>query len=70
MAIYKVSLVILGAEHGGAIINLRERPQAGEQLQIGDLTVEVVEVIELLPPRGEFCFLHATCRRLPPPDGT
>ncbi len=66
MATYKVSIVILGIEHGGAIINLSAMPEVGQSLQVGDLKVEVVEVQELLPPRGDFHFLHATCRVLPP----
>jgi hypothetical protein len=31
-------------------------------VQIGEMEVEVVEVMELLPPRGNFQYLHATCR--------
>ena len=65
MATYKVSLVIPGTEHSGAIVNLHERPQVGQHIHVGDLEVEVVEVIDLLPPRGDFYFLHATCRLLP-----
>ena len=52
-------------DHSGAIVNLQERPQVGQHLRVGDLEVEVVEVIDLLPPRGDFYFLHATCRLLP-----
>ncbi len=68
MATYKVSLVILGAEHSGAIINMRERPQVGQRVNVGDLEVEVVEVIDLIPPRGDFYFLHATCKLVTPPE--
>jgi hypothetical protein len=70
LATYKVSLVIPGAEHSGAIINLRERPQVGQLLRVGDLEVEVLEVMDLMPPHGEFYFVHATCRPWPPPDQT
>ncbi len=69
MATYKVSLVILGVEHSGAIVNMRERPQVGQRVNVGDLEVEVVEVIDLIPPRGDFYFLHATCK-LVTPQGT
>ena len=68
MATYKVSLVIPGAEHSGVIVNLHERPQVGQYLRVGDLEVEVVEVMDLIPPRGDFYFLHATCRALPQAD--
>ena len=60
--VYKVSIVIPGVEHGGAILNLPERPQVGDRLRIGETEVEVLEVVELLPPRGNFQYLHATCR--------
>lgn len=60
--VYKVSIVITGTEHGGAIINLSEMPSAGDHLQIGEMEVEVVEVVDLMPPRGDFQFLHATCK--------
>jgi hypothetical protein len=66
LATYKVSLVIPGAEHSGAIVNLRERPQVGQHINVGDLEVEVLEVIDLIPPRGDFHFLHATCKAVPP----
>jgi hypothetical protein len=68
VAVYKVSLVILGGEHSGAIINLRERPEVGQHLRVGDLEVEVLEVMDLIPPHGDFYFVHATCRLVPPRD--
>ena len=68
MATYKVSLVIPGAEHSGAIVNLRERPQVGQRITMGDIEVEVLEVIDLIPPRGDFYFLHATCKLVQPQD--
>jgi len=37
-------------------------PRVGEKIQLGDLLVEVVEVRELMPPMGDFAYLHATCR--------
>lgn len=60
--VYKVSFVIPGVEHGGAILNMPQRPQVGDHVQIGEIKVEVLEVVELLPPRGNFEYLHATCR--------
>jgi hypothetical protein len=59
---YKVSYVVIGGEHPGAIANSTTPPQVGEHVQLGDQTFEIVEVLELTPPRGEFCFLHATCQ--------
>ena len=40
--VYKVSIVVPGVEHGGAIINLSEKPQPGDHLKIGEMEVEVV----------------------------
>ena len=66
MITYKVSIVILGLEHGGAIVNLTDMPQVGQRLKVGDSEVEIVEIMELMPPRGDFHFLHATCRPVEP----
>jgi hypothetical protein len=67
---YKVSIVVLGSEHAGAIINLDDMPAVGQRVTVGDVDVEVLEVVELLPPRGEFHFLHATCRLVGPTSTT
>jgi len=58
----KVSIVIPGSEHGGAILDLAAMPSVGDRVVLGDSVVEVLEVMELLPPRGDFHFVHATCR--------
>ena len=60
--IYKVSYVIVGKPHLGTIVNLDARPVAGERVQIEGEPFEVVEVIDLIPPRGQFAYLHVTCR--------
>ncbi len=60
--IYKVSYVVTGAAHAGEIVNMDTPPRVGDRVQLGDEYFEVTEVIELIPPRGEFAYLHATCR--------
>ncbi len=60
--IYNVSYVVLGGEHPGRMQSQESRPQVGEKMQLGDLVVEIVEVRELMPPMGDFVYLHATCR--------
>ncbi len=65
MAIYKVSYVISGSEHPGAIYNQDQRPKPGDTVFLGNLKVEIVEVLDLVPPRGGFHYLHATCRSIP-----
>lgn len=58
--IYKVSYVVLGGDSPGGIRNEEERPKAGDEVKIGDKTYIVQEVHEIMPPRGNFQFLHAT----------
>jgi hypothetical protein len=62
MAIYKVSYVVKGSKHPGGIINLKKKPVEGDQLQIGELVFDILEIVELMPPRGDFFYIHATCK--------
>lgn len=60
--IYKVSYVVLGGQHPGAIKNQTTPPTAGDKVRLGRKTFEIVEVHQLVPPREDFYFLHATLR--------
>ncbi len=60
--IYKISFVVPGRRKAGGIENADRPPLPGEHWQVGDQLLEIIEVIELLPPRGEFAYLHATCK--------
>jgi hypothetical protein len=62
MTVCKVSYVVRGSDHPGGIINLKHQPQVGDQIRVGDTILEVLEVVELMPPRREFHYLHATCK--------
>jgi hypothetical protein len=62
--IYKVSYVVIGSQHPGAIINHIERPKVGDRVDIGHLTFEIVEIQEMMAPRNDFQFLHATVRQV------
>ena len=62
--IYKVSFVVLDDAHPGGIQNLDYQPVVGEELTVGDVRFEILEVTELLPPFGDYSYLHATCRLL------
>lgn len=62
--IYKVSYIVLGAKHPGTIRNETQYPQVGDIIKIGKDSFEIVEVLELVPPRQGFAYLHATCRML------
>ena len=68
MAIFKVSYVVIGRAHPGTIANLDHRPEIGERVRLGDEEFIIVEVIDLMPPRGDFHFIHATCRPLDEED--
>lgn len=59
---YQVSYVVIGGEHPGAIVNELKRPQIGDRVEFGSKIFEVVEVMEVMPPRGDFAFLHATVK--------
>jgi hypothetical protein len=60
--IYKVSYVVQGGEFPGGIQNEYERPRIGGTVQIGPNEFEVVEIHEIMPPRDDFQFLHATVK--------
>jgi len=60
--IYKVSYVVQGGEYPGGIKNEYEPPKVGSTVTIGPMTFEVVEIHEIMPPRDDFQFLHATVK--------
>jgi hypothetical protein len=60
--IYKVSYVVIGGEYPGGIRNESECPQVGDIVQIGRTQFEVMEIHEIIPPRDDFQFLHATVK--------
>jgi hypothetical protein len=60
--VYKVSYVVQGGEYPGGIKNESERPKVGDIVQVGPMMFEVMEIQEIMPPRDDFQFLHATSR--------
>ena len=62
MSTYKVSYVVKGGDFPGGIINLEASPKVGDRIRFGDTLLEVIEVQELMPPRGGFFYLHTTCK--------
>lgn len=60
--IYKVSFVVPGRRDVGGIQNMDREPKPGDRVRIGNQMFEVMEVTELMPPRGDFAYLHATCK--------
>ena len=64
MAIYKVSYVVISSDHPGTIVNRSDRPFVGELVTMGPETFEVIEVLDLLPHRGQFHYVHVTCKQM------
>jgi hypothetical protein len=62
--IYKVSYVVLDGTRPGAIENRETSPRVGEVIHLAGEKYEVVEVTDLIPPQGDFAYLHATLRLL------
>ena len=62
--IYKVSYVVVSGKHPGTIANVDKRPKVGDRVVLGKHEFEITEVLELMPPRGDFAFLHATCKEV------
>ena len=60
--IYKVSYVVQVAIIREASGNQQQRPEIGELVKIGPKEFEVIEVFEIMPPREDFQFLHATVK--------
>ena len=58
--IYKVSYVVSDASFPGGIKNESERPEVGSMVRIGPNEFEIIDVYEVMPPRGDFHYLHAT----------
>lgn len=62
MTIYKISIVVPGRRDIGGIQNLEQEPKVGDILLLGNDRFEIKELVELMPPRGNFVYLHAICR--------
>lgn len=59
---YKVSYVVEGAKHPGALMNVEEKPEVGDEVAFDGHRFVITDVAELMPPMGDFGFLHASCR--------
>jgi carbonic anhydrase/acetyltransferase-like protein (isoleucine patch superfamily) len=65
--IYKVSYFVVGRPEVGEIVNLTTPPNVGDQVKLGNAMFQVTEVIDLIPPRGDFAYLHVTCQPVQEP---
>jgi hypothetical protein len=62
--IYKVSYIVNDGSKPGSIKNEQERPTIGNMVRIGAEQFKVVDVYEIMPPRGDFLYLHATVEQV------
>ncbi len=62
MDVWKISYVVNDSRQPGGITNLDHAPVVGERFSVGGKQLEILEVLELVPPRGPFHYMHVTCR--------
>ncbi len=62
--VFKVSYVVQGGDHPGAIVNEDKKPELGQRVTLGSKVFEVVEIVDLMPARGDFSFLHVTVKSI------
>jgi hypothetical protein len=62
MTIYKLSIVVPGRRDLGGIQNLEQEPKPGDTVVLGNEEYEIIELVELMPARGNFVYLHAICQ--------
>ena len=62
MTVYKLSLVVPGRRDLGGLQEFDQEPKPGDNVWLGQEKYQIVEVVELMRPRNETIFLHATCQ--------
>ncbi len=62
MTIYKLSIVVFERRDIGGIRNFDKKPQPGDRITLDKEEYEIIKVVELMPPRGNFVYLHAICQ--------
>ena len=62
MTVYKLSIVVPGQRDIGGIQNLDKEPKTGDIIVLGREEYKIMDIMELMPPRGNFVYLHAICQ--------
>jgi len=62
VTIYKLSIVVPGRRDIGGIQNLDKEPKARDIIVLGREEYRIMDIVELMPPRGNFVYLHAICQ--------
>ncbi|GAB4499806.1 MAG: hypothetical protein OHK0052_15350 [Anaerolineales bacterium] len=53
--------MVEGENQPGAILNTMQRPEVGEEVELGDGWFEVIDVVDLGEDRGRFVHVQARC---------
>jgi hypothetical protein len=61
VTVFKLSIVVPGRRDIGGILNLEKEPKAGDLVLLGQEEYKIADLVELMPPRGNFVYLHAVC---------
>ena len=64
MAIYKVSIVVLGRRDLGAVQDFDQEPKPGDIVELAQQKFKIIEIVELMPPRDPFIYLQAVTQSL------
>jgi hypothetical protein len=62
VTIYKLSIVVPGRRDIGGILNFEQEPRSGDIVLLGREEYKIADLVELMPPRGNFVYLHAICQ--------
>jgi hypothetical protein len=62
VTVYKLSIVVPGRRDIGGILNLEKEPRSGDIVVLGREKYKIFDLVELMPPRGNFVYLHAVCQ--------
>jgi hypothetical protein len=66
VTIYKLSIVVPGRRDIGGIQNMEKEPKTGDIIVLGREEYKIIDLVELMPPRGNFVYLHAICQPAEP----
>lgn len=58
---YMVRGDVRGKKHAGMTRDEENAPEVGDKVDLAGDSFTITEVQELIPPMGEFAYLHATC---------
>ncbi len=61
MTIYKLSIVVPGRRDIGGIQNLDKEPKPGDIVVLDKEEYKITDIVELMPSRGNFIYLHVIC---------